>query len=220
MLSKFFPKILGFLLPVQCANCRGYYQDYYYGLCKNCFFSIKIQENFNRKLDKERRELFKDISIYALFSYSGFYRDLIINFKIYQYNQLAFLLAYLFTQLPCLLRLINDGYIIVSAPSHFHRKCTMSEVALILQKKYKLPTALILQKTKCYDQKYLGKEARFLNIKNNIKIKKGCQVPNKVILIDDILTTGATLAECCHVLKEAGTQDIIIYTLTLADIIL
>ena len=38
----------------------------------------------------------------------------------------------------------------------------------------------------------------------------------KVLLIDDILTTGATLGECVRVLREAGAADVVCATLARA----
>jgi predicted amidophosphoribosyltransferase len=38
--------------------------------------------------------------------------------------------------------------------------------------------------------------------------------PERVLLIDDVMTTGATLSECSKVLKRAGVKEV--NTLTLA----
>ena len=38
----------------------------------------------------------------------------------------------------------------------------------------------------------------------------------KILLIDDILTTGATLGECVRVLREAGAADVVCATLARA----
>ena len=36
-----------------------------------------------------------------------------------------------------------------------------------------------------------------------------------VLLIDDVLTTGSTLAECARVLREAGAADVLCLTLAM-----
>ena len=41
--------------------------------------------------------------------------------------------------------------------------------------------------------------------------------PQRLLLIDDIRTTGATLAECVRVLKEAGAADVLCLTLAAAE---
>ncbi|MFG7387667.1 ComF family protein [Lactococcus lactis] len=42
----------------------------------------------------------------------------------------------------------------------------------------------------------------------SFSIKKGLKVPTKVILIDDIYTTGTTLYHASQILKEAGVHEI------------
>ena len=37
----------------------------------------------------------------------------------------------------------------------------------------------------------------------------------KILVIDDILTTGATLTECVRVLKDAGAADVVCLTLAM-----
>jgi len=45
-----------------------------------------------------------------------------------------------------------------------------------------------------------------------INIKKE-KVSKKILLVDDIITTGATLLECSKILKQAGCNEIICFTL-------
>ena len=64
-------------------------------------------------------------------------------------------------------------------------------------------------------QKTAGSVERFSNIKGSIGIKDEIQgeIENKlfgkkVLLIDDVCTTGATLNECAAVLKAAGAMEV------------
>jgi competence protein ComFC len=61
------------------------------------------------------------------------------------------------------------------------------------------------------DQANLGFEKRLHNLKDVFKVKS--HSPKKIILVDDIKTTGATLKECAKVLKEAGAKEIIALTI-------
>ena len=50
---------------------------------------------------------------------------------------------------------------------------------------------------------------RFAQIKNTIYVKNSLEIKNKrILLIDDVVTTGATINECGRVLKEAGAKTI------------
>jgi competence protein ComFC len=61
------------------------------------------------------------------------------------------------------------------------------------------------------DQVKLDFEKRLDNLKDVFKVKS--HSPKKIILVDDVKTTGATLKECAKVLKEAGTREIIALTI-------
>ncbi len=52
------------------------------------------------------------------------------------------------------------------------------------------------------------------NVKNVYKIKNVDKIINKkILLVDDIYTTGATLNECSKILKQAGTKKIDVFTI-------
>ena len=41
--------------------------------------------------------------------------------------------------------------------------------------------------------------------------------PEKVILVDDVFTTGSTLEACCQALKSAGVKKVFCVTLFIVD---
>ena len=64
-------------------------------------------------------------------------------------------------------------------------------------------------------QTSLSRSARLANLRQAFRLRtpeavQGC----RVLLVDDVLTTGTTLHECAKVLRKAGTGDV--YALTLA----
>ncbi|QSH91389.1 ComF family protein [Treponema medium] len=56
-------------------------------------------------------------------------------------------------------------------------------------------------------QKKLSKTDRAVNLRGKIKLAAKT-VPNKLILLDDVMTTGATLEACARVLKNAGCREV------------
>lgn len=63
-------------------------------------------------------------------------------------------------------------------------------------------------------QSKLNKEQRKNNLKNAYKVKNSENIKNKKVLIfDDIYTTGGTVEECAKVLKVAGAYEIGVLTL-------
>jgi predicted amidophosphoribosyltransferase len=61
------------------------------------------------------------------------------------------------------------------------------------------------------DQVKLDFEKRLDNLKDVFIVKN--HSPKKIILVDDVKTTGTTLKECAKVLKKAGTREIIALTI-------
>ena len=65
----------------------------------------------------------------------------------------------------------------------------------------------LLEKENSVKQSSLNRKER-LESPNPFRLKKGLKVPTKVILIDDIYTTGTTLYHASQILKEAGVHEI------------
>jgi len=63
-------------------------------------------------------------------------------------------------------------------------------------------------------QTTLDRSRRSENVKNafDVKDKSGWLKGKKLILIDDVLTTGATVNECERVLRKAGAIDVAVWT--------
>lgn len=58
-------------------------------------------------------------------------------------------------------------------------------------------------------QHMLGAEARRQNIRNAVSVGKGRELSGKkVLLIDDIITTGATIGECSAILRMNGAASV------------
>ena len=50
------------------------------------------------------------------------------------------------------------------------------------------------------------------SVVNNLKIKG-----KKIILVDDVITTGSTMLECIKTLKEAGAKEVVAFAAAIAD---
>ena len=62
-------------------------------------------------------------------------------------------------------------------------------------------------------QTELNKEERIANVKNSFRRKAGTASYDNVLLVDDVWTSGATMAECCRVLKKSGIKKVWGFTL-------
>lgn len=64
----------------------------------------------------------------------------------------------------------------------------------------------ILIRSHASPQANLSSVERLTNLKNTFQVQGS--VPALVIVVDDVITTGATLNECAKVLKQAGVQEV------------
>ena len=81
-------------------------------------------------------------------------------------------------------------------------------ICRILRKEYNLPVSICLQRTNGPAQKTMNYTQRLLNLENKIRIKEKSQIPDKILLIDDVFTTGATMDSCAGVLLDSGCSNI------------
>ena len=85
---------------------------------------------------------------------------------------------------------------------------------IVTDEKCKIKDNLIKKVKNNKAQSTLGKEDRNQNVKNVYKVvNKKCILDKKILLIDDIYTTGATADECSKMLKIAGAKKIDILTI-------
>lgn len=84
------------------------------------------------------------------------------------------------------------------------------ELASRISEKTGIPLVCYLESNKKqYDQKELSVKERRENVKGAFKMAKCAPTPyGKIILVDDVMTTGATSEACAKVLKKAGPCEV------------
>ena len=75
----------------------------------------------------------------------------------------------------------------------------------------------LVRRRRTPSQGRLGATARARNVRGAFALRRGCSVKGKrIVLVDDVLTTGATVQECARVLRRAGAGFIGVLTLARA----
>ena len=118
---------------------------------------------------------------------------------------------------------MNELELIIPVPLHKKRERQRGFnqaklLAEIIGRYYDKPVASALERLKNTKAQFdLPREERFQNIKQAFKVVDPKSVYNKrVLLLDDIYTTGATIAECSKALKIAGARRVEVLTLSRA----
>ncbi|MCK9168845.1 MAG: hypothetical protein M0P01_00350 [Treponema sp.] len=104
----------------------------------------------------------------------------------------------------------------------------IDEICMFLELHWKYRVCRILERKTTEEQKTLDRTERLKTIgrayslKTGRRLKEGLRrtdglLPQNVCLIDDVMTTGATIESCSAVLKTAGVRKVYAVTLFIVD---
>jgi ComF family protein len=151
-------------------------------------------------------------------SYAAYRGALVRAVVLLKFEQIEPLAAYFGERVAWVAR--RDGLtgdIVVPVPLHRtrERERGFNQAELIARevaKRLRLPLrSVLLMRTKARPDKHiLSNEERWRIVRGAFATRPGSQVDNKrVLLVDDVMTTGATLDACAKALLEAGAKSVI-----------
>ena len=161
------------------------------------------------------RRIYFDAAV-AAYRGRGIVRQIIHEFKYGRRIHLRHLVArWLFAALEDE-RLCGRRFdVIVPVPLHPARQRERgfnqaSLLAELLSAQTSIPVKPLLERTRyTTTQTALDRSERMENLHNAFRLRKNADVRGlRVLLIDDVLTTGSTLSECARVLKRAGATSV------------
>lgn len=231
---------LDFVYPPVCLICKEVIQEnnltegslnFRPAVCSNCWNALEIFEKpFCPECKTELPNLLQDCcssylkSVYALGIFDENFQEIIHHFK---YKGKISLGKRIGLRLADQLKSEDLSQIayIIPVPLHKVRKRERSFnqsqiLAEILAQKLDLQVEnkLLFRIKNTKDQTKLSEPERRENVAGAFKVLDQQKIlkDKKIILIDDVITTGATLNECAKVLKKAGALEILGVTITRA----
>lgn len=211
---------LDFIFPPVCGFCGKLGEGY---LCTKCREDIIHSDIYLNQLDLyQDKSIFIDEHFY-LFSYEEPIREKILQYKFEDKAYLASTIYEFFMNNEKLYGFLKKYDIIIPIPISSNRKrergYNQSELlARKISRMASIPIEMqVLKKVKHNQpQSSLNRQQRKQNVKNVYKVQNELKIQNKkILLFDDIYTTGSTANECARMLKMNGSSTVGILTIAI-----
>lgn len=221
--------ILDFFLPRICISCQSLLIEYEHIVCKQCCDSISkvsielLESEFKRKFEKENI-ITEFLSLY-LFEKDKTLQKIIHDFKYNGNFKTAFFLG----------ELVGSNFkneilkwkadLIIPVPLHHLKKADRGyNQSYYISKGISKITGItvsskVLKRIRnTPSQTELNLEERQENVRNAFKVKKLSSIRSKkLIIVDDVITTGATVTECGKELLRNGASKVYALSVALAE---
>lgn len=191
-----------------CFMCKERNTEVKDFICETCYSNLEI---VNREISIDSLYIEK---IYYSLVYNRFIRDIIRHYKYngknYLYRPLGQII--LNTYYKTNIEIDKIAYVPMHRRKEALRGYNQAELlAKYISKKIEKPLIKDLIKIKSTrEQSHLNKVERMKNLRDSFKIKNKKSINGlRILLIDDIITTGETMNECSRVLKQGGAKEVI-----------
>ena len=214
---KIQEKISNILYPPICGICEKINKD---GLCPKCNLELKKQAEVNILQKEEIEENIKKEKYFEelmyIFKYEGQVRKLILDYKFNEKSYLYKTFVNFLLKNEKIFENIKKYDKIIPVPiSKKRNKERGYNQSMLISEEIANKTNLelvnnCLRKTKnIIEQSTLNKEDRQQNIQGVYSLQNERLITNKkILLVDDIYTTGSTVNECCKILQQANPKTI------------
>lgn len=183
-------------------------------MCSNCYDEMDY-------LPIESNRLILDADVYCAGAYESNLQKLIRGLKYHNQKDLAYFQAKFMYDYWTKLDKLEDFYQVVPIPLYKERekKRKYNHMALVAEEfcklcGYELNIGLVERIKDTKPQYKLNKQQRMENLSNAFRINKNALLKGKVLLIDDICTTGSTFESIILDLKKNLIDDIVCFATT------
>lgn len=206
-------KILNLIYPQSCGICGKLATN---SLCKKCEIELKKQsENQIIINNKEMQDKYFNELMY-IFKYEGQIRKLILDYKFNEKSYMYLTFVNFLLKNKKIFENIKSYDTIIPVPiskkrlnERGYNQSLLIAREIAKQTKLELVNNCLIKTKNIIEQSKLSKEDRIQNIQGVYKLKNKKSLENKkILLIDDIYTTGSTVNECSKILKQGSPSKI------------
>lgn len=202
------------IYPPVCGICDELNKKY---LCRRC--EEKLSPYYINKIEHKKKTFFEyQIKI---FMYEDIVREKIIEYKFKEKSYMYKTFKKIILNNKKIYSFLKKYDIILAVPLHRKKRwergynqteLIAKEISKDLEIKFDNKVLVKVRNTKV--QSTLSKKDRMENVKGAFSVINQETIKEKrVILFDDIFTTGNTVNECSKVLKQAGAKEIAVLTI-------
>lgn len=230
---SFFKAVINLLLPLRCIQC-GMILKNYEGVCSSCWplipfiskpycaccglpFDYEIEEGALCGACSQESPSYTTAR--SVFIYTQESKSIILKLKHTDRTYTASLLGEWMTRVLE----FQEECLCVPVPLHWTRLFmrTYNQAALLAahiakQKGWTYAPTLLLRHRRTPSQGRLSKKGRVRNVEGAFCVKSAKRsqlLGKKVLLVDDVFTTGSTLEACSKTLLKAGAKEVHVVTL-------
>lgn len=205
------------MYPPICGICEKINKD---GLCPKCNLELKKQAEVNILQKEEIEENIKKEKYFEelmyIFKYEGQVRKLILDYKFNEKSYLYKTFVNFLLKNEKIFENIKkyDKIIPVPISKKRNKERGYNQSMLIAEEianktNLELVNNCLIKTKNIIEQSKLNKEDRQQNIQGVYSLQNERLITNKkILLVDDIYTTGSTVNECCKILQQANPKTI------------
>ncbi len=203
------------LFPQVCGICEKINEN---SLCKKC--ELKINKQINICFEQQIEDKYFN-ELICVFKYEGLIRKLLLDYKFKGKSYLYKTIAKVILKQENIFKILESYDTIMPIPISKKRRkergynqseLIAKEIAKNINIKYQ--NNCLIKTKNIIEQSKLNREQRILNIQGAYVLKNEETIKNKkILLFDDIYTTGSTVNECSRILRKVDLKKIGILTI-------
>jgi ComF family protein len=202
--------------PLLCDGCRDQFSVVGRHACPHCASPLPLLWSRADDCPRCHSRKYRFRYAIALGEYRGAVRQAVVSMKRAAYEPLTHSLGGLLGQAVAVRLSCESLQMVVPVPMHWWRRFrrgtnTARHLAAAVARQLQLPVVpnLLVCQRRTRKQGTLLPRQRTQNVRNAFRLSTGYDITDtKILLVDDVMTTGATLNEAARILRRAGASEV------------
>ena len=217
------------IYPRLCVGCNERNIEKKEFLCLSCQFQMPYTDHFENQDNGVVNHLYGRFPIVhggavVYYSKDGIVQKMVHRLKYKRAAEIGVLFGRYASQKITDSTFFKNIDVIIPVPIHFSKKIQRGynqahQFGLGIAQNSKIPTYddVLIKILETSSQTKKSRDERIANVSNSLAVKNKSQIRDKhILLVDDVITTGATLEACGKILLKNGASRISVLSLALA----